>query len=572
MEHVLAEKGYQQTFSQICKGDRGTILKCAKHGKRYVCKATKNKDGFDEAQILKSLDFPKVIQLLDSTKHAGREFCFFDYYKPGNIKDFLDSQNPNLISESTIRNVFLEIIEAIQYIHSYGIIHTNIEPRNILVSHFTVSGDLDIEIKLCGFSRAIREDNLFFIDVNDLNGKVSYYSPERCIGVLNFAGDLWSAGILLYNMVYRKFPYEGKDKEEIKTAIFEHEFEPKIKSDDGPWFPKGEFLINKSGQKLIGQLLTSDYEKRISAKNAENAEWFHEQSSIIDIQDLVCFNNGPKHAYLRSIFGEIASTFTNHGDLDLLVQMYEEHDKKFSFQKIHTLKVKTGYPGFFEDGNGYITDIDSGTKLHKLGVEVGWKITKVNGQPFTSNLFELAMDGSMRYKLTFEFPTDHITSLCFHSILENELQQKINYPHVDYLFATIAGKSKRISCAQFLNECILCSFVQKPQNGKFDAFFKSIAGNDGNMYPANILEFLEGNMFQCDGKIFTKAFKNLFGDSTNIEKFKEILFTKITDPSNLVIEYDEPITIHIQTIQPSDELEDIYVEKEKKCCDSCVLL
>jgi hypothetical protein len=258
----------------------------------------------------------------------------------------------------------------------------------------------------------------------------------------------------------------------------------------------------------------------------------------VDIQDLACFKNGPKFAYLRSIFGAIASTFTEQGSLDSLSQMYLEYAKQED--KLMEITVKPGNLGFDfenENGNGYITRIDSSDNLEQhlndKGVEEGWQITKINDRRFSTRTLEIAMEASADYTLTFESPADHITPLCFHSILEVELKSKFDSRHADYLFATIAGKSKRMSRVQFLNECTLCSFFQN-QNKQFDAFFKAIALSDGNMYRESVLQFLERNSIKCNDKMFTKQFQNLFDDSADIEKFKEMLFTQITDELDLI--------------------------------------
>ena len=105
-----------------------------------------------------------------------------------------------------------------KYCHTEGIIHRDIKLENILINE---KG----EIKICdfGISKRINKDEL----LKDCCGTPAYIAPEvlEADPYDGYMADMWSVGIVLYTMLYGKFPFRAKEENELKEKILDGNFE-----------------------------------------------------------------------------------------------------------------------------------------------------------------------------------------------------------------------------------------------------------------------------------------------------------------------------------------------------------
>lgn len=140
--------------------------------------------------------------------------------------------------------IFYQCLLAIHYLQKRSIAHRDIKPENILL-------DDDFKIKLCdfGWAKIMHQDEVRV----SICGTYEYMPPE----VVNqephsLKADVWSLGILLYEMLHGKAPFRAKSLEEIKRRIKE----------DQIFLNSG---LSTKTKKLIKQLLRMDSKKRSSA-------------------------------------------------------------------------------------------------------------------------------------------------------------------------------------------------------------------------------------------------------------------------------------------------------------------
>lgn len=105
------------------------------------------------------------------------------------------------------RHIFKQIVYGLGYVHSKGIIHRDVKLENILM-------DSKGNIKLSGFgiSKILQPDEKF---PREKFGTLAYMAPEMVSnkGRYNHSVDIWSLGVVLYVMIYGKFPFNGRDQE-----------------------------------------------------------------------------------------------------------------------------------------------------------------------------------------------------------------------------------------------------------------------------------------------------------------------------------------------------------------------
>jgi protein-serine/threonine kinase len=139
-----------------------------------------------------------------------------------NILIILDAPLPL----KTIRHIFRQVVSAIQYMHENGICHRDIKDENILVDENYVAKLIDFGS--CAFyTQDPANLNEYFIVYG---GTVTYAAPE-IIKQEEYRGpeqDIWSLGVLLYTLVYRRNPFENEDDIVDRNCTFSEDVDPDL--------------------------------------------------------------------------------------------------------------------------------------------------------------------------------------------------------------------------------------------------------------------------------------------------------------------------------------------------------
>lgn len=155
-----------------------------------------------EAQSAASLSHPNIVSIYDVGKDGDTEYIVMEYVEGQNLKELIRNYAP-LSSEQSI-NLGRQIAEAIRHAHEHHIIHRDIKPHNILVT-----ADGRLKVTDFGIARAVSAATM--THTGDIIGSVHYLSPEQAKGVqTNEQSDLYSLGIILYELLTGKVPYDGE--------------------------------------------------------------------------------------------------------------------------------------------------------------------------------------------------------------------------------------------------------------------------------------------------------------------------------------------------------------------------
>ena len=216
----------------------------------------------NQIEIQKKLSHPNIVKIYEV--YDIREFYFIidEYCKYGNLYDYFRFH----FSEKQICILIYQILSGILYLHENEIIHRDISLDNIMVDH--IEKDISTSepyffIKIINFSSA----KAFNKEKNEtqLIGSNYYIAPEVIEENYNEKCDIWSAGVILYMLIAKKPPFDGKDKEVIYDKILDEEYNKHSRK-----------LLDFSDEvrDLIDKLLEKDMDKRPSAKEALNHPWF----------------------------------------------------------------------------------------------------------------------------------------------------------------------------------------------------------------------------------------------------------------------------------------------------------
>jgi serine/threonine protein kinase len=153
-----------------------------------------------EYAAISALQHPSVISIYDYGFHDGREFIAMEYFPCGDLKTRL--QQPITIAESL--EYVQRICAALQVVHDAGIVHRDLKPPNVMLR-----GDGSVVLIDFGLAKPLDSAHLNTA-VGVLRGSPYYMSPEQALGQpLDARSDLYSTGVMLYEMLTGAKPYVG---------------------------------------------------------------------------------------------------------------------------------------------------------------------------------------------------------------------------------------------------------------------------------------------------------------------------------------------------------------------------
>ena len=204
-----------------------------------------------EAQSAASLSHPNIVSVYDVGKEGDTEYIVMEYVEGRNLKEIIREYAP-LSTDQSI-NLGRQITEAIQNAHENHIIHRDIKPHNILVT-----GDGHAKVTDFGIARAVSSATV--THTGDIIGSVHYLSPEQAKGLpSNEQSDIYSLGIVLYELITGKVPYDGETP--ITIALKHLQEQPVLPSKINP-------RIEKEFEAVIMRAIAKSPEQRyLSAKD-----------------------------------------------------------------------------------------------------------------------------------------------------------------------------------------------------------------------------------------------------------------------------------------------------------------
>ena len=313
------EIGYKK-ISVIHKGQSGTSVILAIDTKKNILTAIKSipktsiekeseKQFRRELQNLHNLKHPNIIRILDFLNNKTTNYIVLEYCNGGNLHEYMQkyiNKNKTPLNEFFIQKILKQIAPALEFMHSKNVIHRDIKLDNILLnfnnypnipkngkapqalkfSEKSLNKDFSVKITGLNFSKDLIQDNMG----STILGSPYYMSPDmvqkyegKSGKKYNTSMDLWSLGVITYELLTGTTPFIGHDVNELFKSIESgvYKLPNKLK-------PSVEIIS------LINGLLQYYPEKRLNWEQIREHPFFTKDVQDFNYIDLELYNQGEK--------------------------------------------------------------------------------------------------------------------------------------------------------------------------------------------------------------------------------------------------------------------------------------
>ena len=160
-----------------------------------------------EAISASSLSHPNIVEMYDVGEDDGKYFIVMEYLEGKTLKSLVKKRGALTLSE--VVDIMLQLTSAVACAHDSYIIHRDIKPQNVLILD-------DGKVKITDFGIAMALNSNELTQTNSVMGSVHYLPPEQANGTgASVKSDIYSLGILMYELLTGKLPFKGENAVEI---------------------------------------------------------------------------------------------------------------------------------------------------------------------------------------------------------------------------------------------------------------------------------------------------------------------------------------------------------------------
>ena len=179
-----------------------------------------------EARAAARLNHPNIVQVYDQSQ-GGMAFIVQEYVQGETLKDLIRRESP--LEPRRAISIALQILAALRVAHQQGVIHRDVKPQNILIAP-------DGKVKVADFGIASAGGDTEMTEAGSIVGTAQYLAPEQARGLaVGPPADLYAVGIVLYEMLSGRVPFEGDTA--VNVAMRHVQEAPEPLSDRNPLVP-----------------------------------------------------------------------------------------------------------------------------------------------------------------------------------------------------------------------------------------------------------------------------------------------------------------------------------------------
>ena len=207
----IAEGGMSHVYAATCRKTNAKVA--VKVFKDEMIDTPEALDGFKrEAYICSKLHHKNIVKTIDVGKHDKLRYIVMEFIDGESLRTMLD--NGKMDMQRSVDTI-IRILEALMYAHSKGVVHKDLKPQNIIMQKD--------EPVIIDFGIA-EDDSAGKAQRDAILGTIDYFSPEQAMGEpVDSRSDIYSVGIMLYELLTGKVPFSGADN---VTIALKHLHQP----------------------------------------------------------------------------------------------------------------------------------------------------------------------------------------------------------------------------------------------------------------------------------------------------------------------------------------------------------
>jgi serine/threonine-protein kinase len=199
-----------------------------------------------EARLASSLDHPNICTIFGLHKVHDTHFIAMQYIEGRNVRELVAGRPLDVRQALAIT---IQVTNALAAAHARGIVHRDIKARNVMVTRNGAVKVLDFGLaKLIEPAHAVASDPQL-TEVGVPYGTSTYAAPEQAQGLpVDHRGDIFSTGVLLYEMLAGTWPFRGKTALDVRYAVVYHQPKPiaEARGEDSPALQRIQPILDKA--------------------------------------------------------------------------------------------------------------------------------------------------------------------------------------------------------------------------------------------------------------------------------------------------------------------------------------
>ena len=348
-----------------------------------------------EINILSKLDHPNIVKYFGTFEDDFYLHIMMEYLQGHDLFKIITLKDYTKIEEKDMSEIIYQLFKTLIFLHTKNIVHRDIKPENILFSNKKDYSTL----RIIDFGLATQT-------VKDTKsvGTPYYMSPELIDGISVPKSDVWSVGVIMYQMLTGKFPFNSSgDKNNLLDNIKKNPYNTKYLE---------EVEYSDEVKDLIGKILVKDYNKRLSSEECIQHPWFKKfyvpkESSLLN-----------KKTY---------NTLLNFANKPIL-----QKEIYFFIAKLSTEKQIKPFIDLFD-----VLDIENTGVLTKEEIENNFKKVGININQKEINIIWNGLDFHKDNEVSYtEFLAAMVSGMSFHQ-LKDSLWTVFNYLKEDEDVVTV---------------------------------------------------------------------------------------------------------------------------------------
>ena len=200
-----------------------------------------------EAKLASSLDHPNICTIFGLHKVADVQFIAMQYIEGRNVRELVDGKPLDLRRALSIA---IQVADALAAAHARGIVHRDVKARNVMVTRTGTVKVLDFGLaKLIDSPGSKDSSDPQLTQAGVPYGTSTYAAPEQAQGLkADHRADIFSTGVLLYEMLAGTWPFRGKTALDVRYAVVYHQPKPiaEARGEDSPALRHIQDILDKA--------------------------------------------------------------------------------------------------------------------------------------------------------------------------------------------------------------------------------------------------------------------------------------------------------------------------------------